>query len=293
MNIKFLKDLEAVVCGDTLILQLPSGYYLLDDRDLQVGYSNTQVAITKDTNVYKRTLATKTLSKVVLQDGREVSAQEYNEAQRMYDYGDCYPDLDTEYAHRKFLTELDAAEKVYETTEEQLELLSYTVVGELTDTGSKFIETPLVYGQARFSNYDNAFYKLNVTGLLGEVIQQFAKDKGFKFHNSTHSGYRYCQIDSNYVSSGKWEKLLEGTEHHYNSLLLAKQAEKSYAEDMLDYLKAKYNTEKLSEESCAAVFKQLAEIRFKVANLRVTSKSDIGWRAALRLLDETMSRLGK
>jgi hypothetical protein len=293
MNIKFLKDLEAVVCGDTLILQLPSGYYRLDDRELTVGYSNTQVAITKDTKVYKRIPATKALIKVVLQDGREVSAQDYTEAQRKYDYGDCYPDLDTEYAHRKFLTELDAAEKVYEITDEQLELLSYTVIGELTDTGSKFIETPLVFGQARFSNYDNAFYKLNITGLLGEVIQQFAKDKGFKFSNSTLSGYRYCQIDGSYVSSGKWEKLLDGAQHHYTSLSLAKEAEKAYTEEILTYLKAKYNTEKLSEETCAAVFKQLSEIRFKVGNLKVTSKSDMGWRAALRLLDDTMLRLGK
>jgi hypothetical protein len=166
-------------------------------------------------------------------------------------------------------------------------------VGELTDTGSKFIETPLVFGQARFSNYDNAFYKLNVSELLGNVIKEFAKDKGMKFNNSTHSGYRYCQIDGSYVSSGKWEKLLDGAQHHYKSLSLAKEMEKEYTTEMLAYLKAKYNTEKLSEESCAAVFAQLKDIRYKVANLKVTSKSDFSWRAALKLIDDTMLRLGR
>jgi hypothetical protein len=76
-------------------------------------------------------------------------------------------------------------------------------------------------------------------------------------------------------------------------LSLAKEAEKEYTTEMLAYLKAKYNTEKLSEESCAAVFAQLKDIRYKVANLKVTSKSDFSWRAALKLIDDTMLRLGR
>lgn len=293
--ITMLNDFEAVTSGDVMIIQLPSSRkWDIDGKRIETSYGKgTQVSVAKDAVISTVTSAQRVLKYYVNGDS-EISSERMNAYRADFDYGDNYPDLETEFEHRKLLAELDKFTPVYEETPEVLIPIEYRVIGEFTDTGSDYIETALTYGKGRFYNNEMSFFKLNVTGLLGNELQKFAKEKGLTFSNSTHSGYRYAQINGVYVSEKAWEtRLQEGSTQYHPTLTSAKQAEQTLVGELRQMLNAKFNYSKLDGLLINEIYGDLRRIKGYVQELEVKVKSDNTKRLAIRAIDELQIKLGE
>jgi len=295
--IALLRDFEAVKSGEVLIIQLPINYsqhYAVSGKVIG-NRSGHQITIHQDEVLQKYTAPVRNLVKVVLESGIELSPDEMKVIQNQYkdeDYYTAYPSLEVEFEHRKQLLELEKAERVYEETPEEFIPIELTIIGEMNDTGSKYITTPLVYGKARFSQYTESFYNLNVLFLLADVMKDFADSNNLKFTNSTHSGYRFAQIDDKYVSNKTWDDMLEGKSNRtYKTLQEAKSAEQVYRNDFLNYLRAKFNKNTLDAASIAQVYAKLESIKNSVRDLEVKQKSYHSKNAAINLINDLLKKL--
>jgi hypothetical protein len=291
-----LNDFEAVTSGDVMIIQLPSSRkWDIDGKRIETSYvKGTQVSVAKDAVISTVTSPQRVLKYYVNGWSSEISIERMNAYRADFDYGDNYPDLETEFEHRKLLAELDKFTPVYEETPEVLIPIEYKVIGEFTDTGSDYIETALTYGKGRFYNNEMSFFKLNVTGLLGNELQKFAKEKGLTFSNSTHSGYRYAQINGVYVSEKAWEtRLQEGSTQYHPTLSSAIGAEQTLVGELRQMLNAKFNYSKLGVLLINEIYGDLRRIKGYVQELEVKVKSDNTKRLAIRAIDELQIKLGE
>lgn len=293
--ITMLNDFEAVTSGDVMIIQLPANrVWDIDGKRVASPYGKgTQVSVAKDAVISTVTAAQRVLKHYVNGDS-EISSERMNAYRSDFYYGDNYPDLETEFEHRKLLAELDKFTPVYEETPEVLTPIEYKVIGEFTDTGSAYIETSLTYGKGRFYNNETSFFKLNVTGLLGNELQKFAKEKGLTFSNSTHSGFRYAQINGVYVSEKAWEtRLQEGSTQYFPTLSSAIGAEQALVGELRQMLNAKFNYSKLDGLLVNEIYGDLRRIKEYVQGLEVKVKSDNSKRLAIRAIDELQIKLGE
>lgn len=291
MKIEYLKTHEAVACGDVLIVQLGSGRYAVSGKLLNHTY-NSQISIAEGEVLQSYCGSQKTLIKIITTEGKEYTAEEYYKLKGV-DIDYIY-NLDEEYAHRKLLKSLDEGEKVYEETPEIFTPVEITIVGEMKDTGSVYITTPLVYGNARFSSYDNSFYRLDVSQLFVDVVKQFSEARNLKLEKNDNNSWKFCKIDGQYIaSSTPLEKYAEKTVRMYPSLELAKNSESSIRLEILQYLYGRFNRQELSKTTAAQVFVEVEDIMKKVKSLEVKQKSLSAQTTTLRKLQELLTKLGE
>ncbi len=290
-----LKDFEAVQAGDTVIIQVPHrwGGYMVSNRQL----NGTQITINKDETLYTYTAPQRTWIKTILKDGTEFSAQEVNAIHNQY-YDDdeekiVYPSLKEEFAHRERLLELGGGEKVYLEEEAILTPVQYVIVGELKDTGNPFIETAVSWGKGRFSTTDNSFFKLNVSGVIGDTLKKFAAEAELPFKNGSHSGYKYAQIKGDYVvTNGKWENMAEKCFKYFPSLQDAQKYEDGIRNELHEYLAAKFNMTVIGKFVAAEIFSDLQAILKKVDALDVMRKAQDGKQYTKNAINALMKKLG-
>jgi len=293
--ITMLNDYEAVVSGDVMIIQLPiSRKWDIDGKRIETSYMKCQqFSVAKDAIISLVTPPQRTL-KYYTKDGIDIPSERMSAYRAEYDYGDNYPSLEVEFEHRKLLAELDKFTAVYEESPEILTPIEYKIIGEFTDTGSDFIETPLTYGKGRFYNNETSFFKLNVTGLLGNELQKFAKERGLSFDNSNHSGYRYAKIDGVYVSEKAWEnRLQEGSAQYYPTLSSAIGTEQALVGELRLMLNAKFNYNKVDGVLVNEIYNELTYIKNKVIFLDVKAKHDTDKKITLNRIDKLINRLGE
>jgi hypothetical protein len=294
--IALLRDFEAVKSGEVLIVQLPSNWqqYAISGKVLG-SRSGHQITIHQDEVLQKYTPPVKTFVKVVFEDKSELSVEEYRAIQNKYideDGDTTYPSLEAEFEHRKQLLELDKSIKVYDETIEQFTPIELTIIGEMNDTGSKYITTPLVYGKARFSQYTEGFYNLNVLSLLADALKDFAEESNLQLTNSSHSGYRFAKLDDTYVSNKTWDDMLEGKSNRtFKTLEEAKSAENIIRNDFLNYLRAKFNKNTLDAASVAQVYTRLESIKNSVRDLDVKQKSYHSKNATITFINDLLKKL--
>lgn len=294
--IALLKDYEAVKSGEVLIVQLPSNWqqYAISGKVLS-SRSGQQITIHQDEVLQKYIPPVKTFVKVKFEDNSELSAETFKAIQNKYideDGDTVYPSLEVEFEHRKQLLELSGAEKVYDETPEEFIPIELTIIGEMSDTGSKYITTPLVYGKARFSQYTESFYNLNVLALLADSLTDFSEKNNLKLTNSSHSGYKFAQLDGAYISNKSWDDMLEGKSNRtYKTLQEAKSAEQLYRNDFLNYLRAKFNKNTLDAVSIAQVYAKLESIKNSVRDLDVKQKSYHSKNTTITLINDLLKKL--
>jgi hypothetical protein len=292
-----LKDFEAVQAGDTLIIQVPHrwGGYMAGNRQL----NGTQITINKDETLYTYTAPQRTWIKTILKDGTELSAQEVNAIHNQY-YDDdeekmVYPSLKEEFAHRERLLEIGEGEKVYLEEEAILTPVQYTIVGELKDTGNPFVETAVSWGKGRFSTTDNSFFKLNVSGVIGDTLKKFAAEAELPFTASSHSGYKYAKIKDQYVigSGSRWENMAEKCFKYFPSLRDAQKYEDGIRNELHDYLAAKFNMTVIGKFVAAEIFADLQAILKKVDALDVMRKAQDNKQYTKNAINALMKKLGE
>lgn len=292
-----LKDFEAVQAGDTLIVQLPHRWdrYKVGDRIL----NGTQVTINVGETIYEYTAPKRTWIKTILKDGIELSARDVSLIGLKYYDEDAdstiYPSLEAEFEYRKLMAEVNAGEKVYLEEEAILTPVEYTIVGELKDTGNPFVETAVSYGKGRFSTSDNSFFKLNVSGVIGDTLKKFAAEAELPFVNGTHSGYKYAKIKDQYVigSGSKWEKQSENSFKYFPSLQDAQKYEDDVRSELHDYLTAKFNMTVIGKFVAAEIFADLQAILKKVEGLDVMRKAQDNKQYIKNAINALLKKLGE
>lgn len=289
MKFEYLKQHEAVKCGDVLVVQLGTGQYAVSGNKLERTY-NTQVSILEGELLQTYVAPIKKLIKIITAEGAEYTAEDYYRLNNI-DVED-FETLDEEYNHRKLLQSLHDGEKVYEETPEVFTPVEITIVGEFKDTGSKYITTPLVHGNARFSSYDNSFYRLDVTQLFVDTVKQFAQDSNLKLEES-HS-WKYCKIDGQYIaSSTQLEKYADKSVRMCSSLEAAKELENGIRSEINTYLRGRFNRTEMNKITAAQVFTDIERIRSRVQQLDVKQKHASEQKSLANLCTTLLNKLGE
>lgn len=287
---EYLRVHEAVVSGDVLIVQLDSRQYAVSGNVLQ-GVYNKQIPIAKDEVLQLYTPPVKKLVSVIVGD-TQYSAEEYYRLNNV-DI-DEITTLEEEFAHRKLLETLRLGEKVYEETPAVFTPVEIKIVGEVKDTGSKYITTPLVYGKARFSNYDTGFYKLNISELFVDVVKKFSEETGLPLDKPQGNSWKFAKIDGQYFATGtELEKYADQAMRIVNTLDAAKELEDNIRSEIEAYLRGRFNRTVINKTTAAQLFCDLERLRKNVMDLDVKQKSILDQTRAGKSISEMLKKLGE
>lgn len=182
------------------------GLFRVNGQDVNVylgwNKSSCQYLLSDFPEVYKVIKRHKELTHFVDVEDNGHSLESVQGVRNLYtdEEGDyCYPDLETEFEHRKQLEVINSYTPVYKEYPDVLEPVEVRCVGDVVDTGSRFIENALAYGAAGFSNGN--MYKLDFSAITADELSRFVKDNELqdKYKCSEHSNVHYAQIDGKYV----------------------------------------------------------------------------------------------
>ena len=206
-----LKYKEAVLLGDTIQMKLPYGSYEVDGVGIEGG---REIVIAKDSTINE----VRNLGTVIThyyqddEDQSTISLEEYDKILQgsRGDWDDdleeyTYKDLDHEFECRKKIEELGKwkPSKVDQGVEKTP--FEYFIVGSLEDTGSPFIESPIIYGQLSWKG-GRSFYKCNLSAAACSRYNEYEEKykTSVNFSNNTGRTYlRFAQVNSSYVFSDK------------------------------------------------------------------------------------------
>ena len=182
-----------------------SGLYEINGtRDnINVGWNSStkQFVLSEEPVLRKVTLGKQELSHYEC-EGDTLTVQGYQSINNKHldEDGDrYYPSLEVEFEHRKELEHIYKFKAVYNQHEDTYEDIETRCVGDVVDTGSRFIENALSYGKATFSN--SSFYRVNLSGITSSELSAFVDEYNLKdkYSNSTHSNVHFAQIDNQYI----------------------------------------------------------------------------------------------
>lgn len=292
--IQGLNQYEAIVVGDSIVLQLtPTQYaqtqeYLIDGEIRQV--CSPQITLNKDSTIKLVNKGGVNTVAIKRADGVVVPYADYIRIRDAYteDGEPCYPTLEEEFAHRKLLQEYDGSEWVKETIPDTYQDIEIKVAGEVADTGCEHIENALSYGQGKFNN--SGYYCVNALSVISKTVEKFAKEYSMITHQSS-GGIEYVQMGGSYVwnSSFKYNSYFRnGGKRVCVTLQDAKEVVYTVENDTWKYLTLKYGTTlKVTPESASVIQGKIASIQNRVNSLDVKQKSD----GTLRLLKKEIVEL--
>lgn len=171
--------------------------------NISVGWnsSSKQIVLSEKPTLRKVTLGRRELTHYE-HEGTTLTLKEYNSVNGKHcdEDGDrWYPSLEVEYEHKKELEQLYKFKPVYHQHEDSYEDIETRCVGDVVDTGSRYIENALSYGKACFTN--SGFYRVNLSAVTASELTAFVEEYNLKekYSNSTHSNVHFAQIDNQYV----------------------------------------------------------------------------------------------
>lgn len=294
--IQGLKQYEAVVVGESIIVQLAENTYLshrlytIDGETREL--NNAQVVLKKGSVIKKVIKGSSKIIGLNLTDGSYVDYSLYCKQLNMYEDEDGnpdYPSLEEEYQHKKLMQKYQGSEWVYEETPDTYEDIHITYVGEVADTGCKYIQNALALGQGKFNN--SGYYRVNLKSVVADTVEKFAKEYNLSIHTST-SGVEYAQVNGSYVfnSSFKYNDSLKqsGGYRVVTTLQAGKDVVYQVENNTWQYLSLKYGTSlKVTPNSASVIHGKIASIQSRVGSLEVKQKSD----STLRLLKKEIVEL--
>ena len=296
--IQGLARYEAVIVGDSMVVQMTEGTYVghvnytVDGEPRTL--NTTQVIINKN-SVIKKLIkgATKTVG-LLLTDGTTVDHSQWLADSRKYDFeGEPdYPSLEEEYEHKKYMQRYLGSQWIQDQVPDALEDIEIKIVGEAVDTGSPYIENALAYGQGKFNN--SGFYRVKVLNIISDVVQKFAQDYEFKTHSSS-SGLEFIQMNGSYVFTSGFKHTSYFKNSGYNivsSLQHAQEIVSDIKETTWQYLTLKYGTNlKVTPASASIIQGKISVIQSRVNSLEVKQKSDGTLRAVKKEINDLLEGL--
>lgn len=290
-----LAQYEAVVVGESMILQLAENTYL-SHRDYLIDgehriLNSHQLTLNKDSSIKKVIKGHKKVIGLNLINGSYVDYPTYVAHRDRYEDEEyaAYPSLESEFEHRKLMQTYEGSEWVYEETPDNYEDINIKIVGEVADTGSEYIENALSYGQGKFNN--SGFYRLDLLGVITSTVNKFAKQYELTTYNSGTSSVEFIQMGGSYVfnSSFKYNNCFKSNRYRVvTTLLEAKVLENEVANDTWKYLSLKFGANlKVTSDSAKIIHEKLCNVQARVNGLDVKQKSE----STLRLVKKEITEL--
>jgi hypothetical protein len=190
-----------------------------------------------------------------------------------------YPDIDTEFEHKKALLDLGKYQSVSARTDDEYIKQDVEVVGEIVIPESKFITPSLMVGKVKFTN---GFYTLNTARIAMDEAVKTVNEIGLKVESDHKDTLRFWKAagtkDYIFYSSG-----LEGTgesnrdnnhyNKHYMTLEDAEKQEEAVRKDIRNWLVAFANKTQVNDKSVTMVIESLNKILRGVGELDVKKTS--------------------
>lgn len=244
------------------------------------GYNRSKnFIVNKGSAIEKVTEFSKELAYYESGDGEVKSIEDVNSVSNKYrdeGYLDSYPDLETEYEHKKELLALEKYLPVYNQKEDENTLVELNCVGTAEDTGSDFITTALCQGQASFSN--SGFYKVDLSRIVANELMKFVLDNDLqdKFENSSHSNVHYAKINNTYMMTG-FEESRENKFRYSTSLTSAVGVESDLRKCIKTHLNVKVFGDDvlLNENSLKQVVGKIEGFKRTLSEIQSKQKTDV------------------
>lgn len=204
---KNMKNHEAVKVGDVFFVQLNSNRtYAINDVEID-RKSNVTVPSLDDNPIVKIVLSPSVLTHYEhKKNGEQISQEDYRS--RFVDPLKEFLDEDGEYA---FPDEESAVlsvrlqhqkqdwRAVYSEREKIKEPVTITLIGEMIDTESDFIETSLSAGRIGWAGRESGLFKVHSGRVALDAVQKVFVANKKKPYESRHSGIKYVKVRGEHV----------------------------------------------------------------------------------------------
>lgn len=288
---------QAVKVADKFMVRLNYGEYSIGENHTTLHISSTIMVGSID-NI-AQLMPVQPVLKHYLFDGNMVSIAEYEVVRKEVDaiaaaHTDEFDEmefsnLDEEFAYRKKLEFLHKHTPVYENQEAIPVSVKITVVGELEDTGSKFIESSLHIGKV---SYGSGAYRVLVSGIAkDEFLKVKAEYPDVKIEDTTHSNIRFAKINENYIFSNMDDVTDSGKFKITTTLSAAKEAESEVRKMIRDRMMVFISPAKLNEKNAATVMKALLAILNSMRSIEATKRTVNSRSNALNLINKLINEL--
>lgn len=284
MYIKNLKHGNAIILGENKYLILLKGYetYDIDGNVYDVGSDEQRVVKSID-NIYVVRPQKSVLDHFIDSAGNKVPVDDYNKLMSELSKlprtsnGYEYPDLQTEFHYRSRLAVFEAMEQVKVVPPALKTKIDYEIIGSMEDTGSEFIETSFVRGDASF--FDKGPYKF-----LGSAaaIDEFKKVTAHNPKFVLGSDLQWAKYENHTIFSNKQNRFISSRGDYaiFTSLEQAQDEEqklRTFIKDVCDsydkpvILDATGIDKNKIIDKLSTIKKRVEEIQSKNATLRLHS----------------------
>lgn len=308
-----LKDYQAVhiVATGKYLVHLPAGTYYFGSKDpIEIrGYSGQTLTVENPKEIRIGTKAPKTLLFLKNELGERIEVKEYNdflESIKQYETEfDTfhYPDLETEFEVRRKIDYYEKLEKVYDNPATVLNPVSQIeIVGELSDTGSEFIQSSFEFGQNGFWHGASPF-RVNIALVAKDEFKKL-QALSDKLTNSDHSGLRYAKFENSYIFTDRDVGLCPAINIDADKFLSASrlfadlESAQAYEKLTRDYIREKIkvyiNKDKGLEETTAfEVLQGLERIYAEVASFKLMKTSKGSKHHAIGIINDLITKVKK
>lgn len=203
--------------------------------------------------------------------------------------------LDEEYAIKKRIEELQKGKVIYEEVPEKLSHVDINLVGEIQDTGSKYISNPLSFGKLVVQN--SVIYALDKKSLVADVLYDFLDEQDLEIDNKSDNSLAFAKVKGKYVfkTVTQWSEILRQNQSTSSFLTLesAQQEEKKIKDELRNYLNTVLvrHNESLDKHTLGNVHSALLVIKSSARDLDVKQKDLPSHRACVNLIDELIEYL--
>lgn len=275
---------QAVEINGRYVVQLEHNYsrryYEVNGEKVN---NSTQVVVDSLESIKRVTPSHPKLIHYTREDGSTVTTQEVIDFDKKWEhYEDEYDGMnfgdsvDIEIQYVKEKARFKNLMPVYEDTEVVVEDIEIDVVGSCEDTGSAFIETPFMYGQAKWRGHSVGVYKLRGSEVAMDQVRKIQEEHPkANWEIPSHSHLKYLQVMGKYVFSKETSPFIirEQSDYVYDSLDKAREGEEGIRKHITNVLKLHIKGHPASEVEIKDFVEHLETLRDSVACLDVKQKS--------------------
>jgi hypothetical protein len=299
-----LKEKQAIIIGDQIMVNLPYGNYLLaNGNEISSGYNGHKTLYTNDIlPIQSIQRSPRSISGYKYADGSVVDVVEYHNkltslTSPYYDEDEekyIYPSLEVEFEVRKQRQSIEShVEILYTEPTVTYTPVEIEIVGTVENTGSVYINNILAFNGKTYSNGN--LYEVDVTKLVYDTTINYLKDNNLLEHMQNDNGrnyVRFLKVKGEYMFSdfhGTNEKATSG----FMSLNEAKQFCENKAKEVVNTLRLKLfgGAQPIAIATKLKVYNQLCTIQTRVTNLEVKQKDLSSKTAVCNLIRNLITEL--
>lgn len=288
----------AVKVGDKYVVCLPDGKYEIGGERVSVGYQNKQLVVSEEAlqGIAKVTPPRRTVEQFEGEDGTIYGQEEVSKAaDELEQYWSedvgrhIYPSLEVEFEVRSRLDPVLNAKAIYKEIPEIIEpYQAVEVVGEMADTGSRFIEQSYAFGKANFDK--GGVFKVVSLPVMQDELNSICQQQGVSLVIPTHSGLRYAKVDGQYVFSETRQFTHEFT-RIFPTLAEAQAYEKECRDVVRRAVLSKLAARPISKPLLNSTIDELKRIESSVMELSVYSKHGADKQRVLKNIKQMIEAL--